>query len=562
MEVTRDRGYQAKRKRLEKRGLGLLTERQSWDRTHGSIADYLAPGSARFMETDANRGERRDRNIYDDTGGESLRTLVAGLMSRGTSPARPWFALRTEDADLGKFRKVKEWLADCEEILRNLMVRTNTYRMLPRIYKQCAAFGTAAAMLVDDDDKLFRLQPMPWGHYCLAHNHKGEVDTLYRQYQMTVGQVVQEFGLEACSDRTKALYDRHEYDTWLTIWHAVEPRMHRNRESDTAENMPWQSCYFEQGVDDDKVLRESGFLEFPALTPRWEVEGDDVYGYGPGRQAIGAIRQLQQEQYAKAVAIDKGIDPPLELPGALKGQDADTNPGGRIYNDALSPHAKVRSIYEQPVPIDPIREDIEDVRRRIRRHFFADLFRLLDNVSDTTSRTAYEVRIRMEESMAELAPALTNLTEELHRPLVERVFEKALTAGLLPPPPDDILGANVGVEFVSVLAQAQKAVGAAAMDRYILALGSVAALSNGKEQILDVLDEDYVASSYADMLGVDPRVNRAPEKVADLRKARNEALAAKEQQEAMAQMAPAAKDMAGAAAQADALGSLQGYYGG
>lgn len=95
--------------------------------------------------------------------------------------------------------------------------------------------------------------------------------------------------------------------------------------------------YFEKGSSDDRVLRESGFREFPALCPRWATVGGDIYGNSPAMEALGDIKQLQHEQMRKAMGIDYKTKPPLQVPVQLKNQEVNMLPGGITYVDAASP---------------------------------------------------------------------------------------------------------------------------------------------------------------------------------------------------------------------------------
>lgn len=564
---TAEPGYQSRRKRLQKRYQALLAERSSWDTVNADIADHLAPGHARFIPTDRNRGERRDTKIYDDTGGEAARVLEAGMMSYGTSPARDWFAFGIPDKDLQESYAVKVWLQDAAREVRDAFNRSNVYQVLPHIYRSESAFGTACAILTEDEETDIHLYPVTVGQFVLAQDHRWRVNTMFREFEMTLDQVVRRWGLPAVSQKLRVAYERDaNYELPVVVCHAIEPREVRDIGSDAARHMPWMSVYYEKGCDEnnEQVLSESGFEEFPVIAPRWDIDGGDVYGSGPGRMALGAIKSLQHMQYSLAVAVDKGLDPPLELPTELKGQEGETNPGGRFYHDRTSPHGGIRSIYETPFQVEPMQAIIDDRRRQIRRFFHADLFQMLEGISDTTARTKFELQIRREETLQLLGPVYTRQTEELHRPLVEQTFRILQRRGRIRPHPPELDGQYLGVEFVSILAQAAKSVGISSMQTYAIALGQIAALGNGKEQILDRLDEDAYADEIADMAGVPLRVVRPLDVANELRMTRNEAMKAKEQQAAAAEQAKIASDLGNTPtgepnALTDVMSQLQGY---
>jgi hypothetical protein len=140
-----------------------------------------------------------------------------------------------------------------------------------------------------------------------------------------------------------------------------------------------------------------------------------------------------------------------------------------------------------------------------------------------------------------LGPVLERLHNELLDPLVDITFNRMITSGAVPPPPPELMGMDLNVEFVSMLAQAQRAIGTNAVDRFVGNLGQIATM---KPDILDKFDSDQWADIYADMLGVDPSLIVADKDVAMVRQARNQAMAAKEQAAAMQQSSQTAKNLA------------------
>mgnify|MGYP002756332579 CR=1 FL=1 len=86
-----------------------------------------------------------------------------------------------------------------------------------------------------------------------------------------------------------------------------------------------------------------------------------------------------------------------------------------------------------------------------------------------------------------LGPVLERLQNELIDPLIALTFAAIDEAGLVPPPPDELQGQPLNVVLLSILAQAQKAVGVNSIDRFVAAGSSV---SQVKPEGLDVFDAD------------------------------------------------------------------------
>lgn len=517
----------------------LKSERASWWAHWQEITTYLLPRNGRYFVQDRDKGWRRHNNIYDNTGTRSLRVLGAGMMAGATSPARPWFRLATADPELNKYQPVKVWLDDTTRRMQMVFQRSNTYRAMHQMYEELGAFGTASSIVLPDFNNIIHHYPLTTGEYCIATNYQGAVNTLYREYEKTVAEVVQEFGRENCSTTVRNMFDRGSLDAWVPIIHAIEPRADRDTRKRDNMNMPFASYHFEVGGDNNKFLRESGFKMFPALAPRWATAGGDIYGNSPGMEALGDIKQLQHEQLRKAQAIDYQVKPPLQVPTSMKNRDVETLPGGVSFVDANSPTGGIRSAFEVNLNLQYLLNDIQDCRDRVRGAFYADLFLMLANATDTRM-TATEVAERHEEKLLMLGPVLERLHNELLSPLIDMTFTRMVEAGVLLPPPPELQGMELSVEFVSMLAQAQRAIGTNSVDRFVGNLGVVA---NMKPEVLDKFNSDAWADAYADMLGVDPNILVGGEQVAMIRGARNEALAAKEQQAAMHQQALIAKDL-------------------
>lgn len=515
----------SKRKLLLSRWGQLKNERESWMSHWKEISDYLLPRSGRFFVDDRNRGDKRHNNIYDSTGTRALRVLAAGMMAGMTSPARPWFRLTTSDPQLDESAAVKAWLADVTRLMQMVFAKSNTYRALHSMYEELGAFGTASTIVLADYTSVIHHYPLTTGEFAMAADHRGQVNTLFREFQMTVAQVVREFGRSNCSPTVQTLFDRGALEQWVTVMQAIEPRVDRDLTKRDDRNMAWKSIYFEQGGNEDQILRESGFKEFPALCPRWATSGGDIYGNSPAMEALGDIKQLQHEQLRKAQGIDYKTKPPLQAPTSLKSRDVDTLPGGISFVDAAAPNGGIRSAFEVNIDLSHLLADIQDVRERIKGSFYADLFLMLANGTNP-QMTATEVAERHEEKLLMLGPVLERMHNEILDPLIEMTFTRMVEANIVPPPPDELQGMELNVEFVSMLAQAQRAIATNSVDRFVGNLGAVAGI---KPEVLDKFDADRWADAYADMLGIDPELIVPGEQVAMIRKQRAEAAQAQQQ---------------------------------
>jgi hypothetical protein len=175
--------------------------------------------------------------------------------------------------------------------------------------------------------------------------------------------------------------------------------------------------------------------------------------------------------------------------------------------------------------------------------------------------TATEVAARQEEKMLMLGPVLERLSNELLEPLIDITFDAMIAGNAVPPPPQEMQGVELGVELISVLAQAQRAINTNSTDRFVGNLGTVAQM---KPEVLDKFNPDAWVDAYSDQLGVDPSLIVANDQVAMIRNARAKAQAAQQQAAVMEQQSKTAKNLGqtptGAGNNAfDMLNQVSGY---
>jgi hypothetical protein len=177
--------------------------------------------------------------------------------------------------------------------------------------------------------------------------------------------------------------------------------------------------------------------------------------------------------------------------------------------------------------------------------------------------TAREIAERHEEKLLMLGPVLERLHNEMLMPKIDITFDYIVEAGILPPPPDELQDTELNVEFVSVLAQAQRAVGVKDVDRLLNTVGGIATMKQDPSA-WDKLDTDQIVDAYADMLGVDPQFIVGDEKVAIVRNQRAKQQAAMQQVAVAQSGAQTAKTMSetdtgGDNALTDLMNQFQGY---
>lgn len=526
------------KQQLNKQLSQLKAERLSFEPHWRELSDFTRPRSTRFTASEVNRGDRRNSKIIDPAAVMAARTLSSGMMSGITSPARPWFRLATPDRDLMDYGPVKLWLETVEQRMNEVFNRSNLYQSLPLMYEDLGTFATGAMAVVADPQRVIRTVPFPTGSFYIANGADLSVDTAVREFSMTVRQVITEFGMDAVSDTVKSQWNSGQYGQWVNVVHAVYPNLDRQTGKLEAKHKAYKSVYYEANSTDDKLLRESGYDEFPIMAPRWEVNGEDVYGSScPGMVALGSVKALQLLQRRKAQMIDKITNPPLQAPASIKSQRISTIPGGINYLPMADVNNQIKPLFQIPANgTNGLLEDIQDTRQIIDHAYFVDLFRMMQTVN-TRSMPVEAVAEMREEKLLMLGPVLQRLDSELLDKLINRTFSVMAENNLLPVPPDEMQGMQLKVEYISVMAQAQKAIGVSSIERFI---GFTSGIGQFKQEALDKINVDETIDAYAASIGVPPSVVATNEQVAQIRENRA-------QQQAMAQQMQMAQAAVGGA---------------
>lgn len=508
------------------RKLGALRqERQSFIPHWRELSDFVQPRRGRFLISDRNKGGQSKRNyssIINSRATQALRIARSGMLNGTMSPARPWFGLEPMDIEMLEFAPVKEWLYKQEILLRTIFNAGNLYNMSPTFLEELLLFGTAAMSQVDDFDDVARFYTHTIGSYMVSQNDRFKVDTLVREFQMTTEQMIGKFGKENVSIAVLNEYERGSLYSWHNVVHFIEPNPDVDERKIDSKFKKFRSVYYEPGDNNkDKFLSERGFDEFPAYVARWDVTGEDIYGTNcPGMTALGDIKALQIEEKRKAQGIDKMVNPPLKGPASLKNVPVSSLPGGLTIYDTGQGDEKLSSIYTVQPQLNDLMLDIDKVERRIETAFYVDMFLAISNMEGIQPRNQLDLTQRNEERLIQLGPVLERIHGEFLERLIDRTFSQALRAGIVSPPPQELLGQELRVKFISTLAMAQKAVAVAEIERFAGYVGSLVAFA---PDAVDKFDYDQSMDEYGLAIGVPPHIIVPDEEVLAKRQQRAQA---------------------------------------
>ncbi len=496
----------------------MKAQAQDWQSAWKDLSKYIAPTRGFFEGDKPSDGKKIDhRALIDSDPMLSVEVLSAGMVSGLTSPSRSWFELSLPDEKLKKQAAAKTWLYEVRRRMEEVFARSNVYNTLHGFYQEIAVFGTAAFLLEEDFERIIHCRSFTAGEYLLGTDEKGRVNAFGREFHMTASQMKERFGMENLPLQIRRAAEENR-DGWFKVLHVIMPNAQADDKKLGFEHMPYLSAYF---TPQGHMLKRGGYREFPVIAARWEVRNTaDVYGRGPGWKCLGDVKMLQKMQKTKLIALDKNTNPPMMVSANVQGE-VNLLPGGLTrYNGTTD--AAVKPAYQVPVDLAALEQSIERVKQTIKGQFFADVFLMLSS-QNFAKMTATEVAERHQEKMLVLGPVLERLKNELLDPLIERTFAIMYRRGVIPLPPANMQGLDMKVQYVSMIAQAQKQSGMRALQQGIAFTSS---LAQGSPEVLDKVNFDAALETGLDMLGVPPVVLHSDEEAAQIRQNRAQLQAA------------------------------------
>lgn len=431
----------------------LKQARVAWARTWKQLATYLSPTRGSFEGDQPSAGRPIDhKTLLDSSPALAVNVLGAGMMSGLTSPSRRWFNLTLRPSCFAKLPGVSQWLMEVQKAIESALVKSNLYNVLQQVYEELSVFGTAAFLLEEDPRQGIFCRMFTAGEYVLDVDEKGRVNTFGHESFMSAEQMASAFGMAVLPPAVLQAFKNNNTQTRYKVIHLILPNAHYGVTQEKDNFFKFLSLYF---MEDGTLLREGGYHEFPVICARWETKtAADCYGRGPGWKCLGDVKMLQKMQKAKLVALDKNTNPPVMVSASVQGE-VNLLPGGITRCNSLT-DAAIKPAYQVQTNLAELDQAIEQVRQTIRAHFLADVFMMLSE-QEPANMTAAEVAERRQEKMLLLGPVLQRLKTELLDPLIERTYCILCRQGVLPLPPDYLTGLDLHVEYISTIAQAQRA---------------------------------------------------------------------------------------------------------
>lgn len=503
----------------------LRSERGNWDRQWEEAASLIIPAhrnsfQGRGMDNAFGAaGQKKTEDQYDATVGIAAQRFASVIESLATPQSSMWHRLVPADKTLKRNRAVRLFFDDLNERLFGYRYRpiANFVGNSQQVYLSLGAYGNGC-LFVDkpETEKGLRYRNMHLGETYYVENHAGIIDTVYRAPYMSARQISQQFNQpgDVLPDAVKeAIKNPQQAEKKFEVLHCVYPRADYDPRRIDPKGMRFASLYI--FVQNQEIIRESGFNSFPFPSARYTQASGEVYGRGPAQWVLPAIKVLNQEKKTVLKQGHRALDPVLLAHddgnlGNFSMKPGTLNPGGVSAEGKALVHAL-------PTGNIVIGDKLMEMERTvINDAFLITLFQIL---IDTPQMTATEVLERAREKGMLIAPTAGRLQAEFLGRLIERELDLLFQQGLVPDLPPILRNteaAEYHIEYDSPMSRMQRAEKAAGFMR-ALDVAANYAKNTGDPSPLDFFNFDVAMPEILDIQGAPTAWTRALDDVAQVR---------------------------------------------
>lgn len=515
----------------------LEGNRSTWEGHCQEAGRYLLQRNGDFQTQSRTEGQKRNHYEFDSTANRALERFAAAMDSILTPRTQQWHRLQAIDPDLQKIDSVKRYYDDITKLLFRTRYSTKSNFAAQQIegYLNLGAWGMASKIITDDpENAAIRYKSVHCSELFVLENMHGIIDTVYRKYELTCKQAIEQFGEGNVSP---SISKQSEKDPSKKFWfvHAISPNPKYVEDSLNPDEFKYRSEYVE--LDKKEIVSTGGFRTFPIPVSRYATATGETYGRSIAMSALADIKTLNAMGKTQLKGGQLAIEPPLLLHDDGVMNRFHVKPNALNYGGVDGQGRKLVHPLNNGARLDFNEAGMDKKREAINDAFFVTLFQIL--VDNPRKMTATEVLERAEEKGVLLGPmGARQETEDLGM-MIERELDILGAANQLPPPPPELIEAgsvDYEVYYTSPLARAQRAQATLGMQRTVEQAMAVYQIDPMPARSIDF---QYYIREFGDSQG-------APAELFKLKEQVEADMAAEKQQQQMQQAVQAGPQVASA----------------
>jgi hypothetical protein len=432
----------------------LVDRRLPFEPTQIEITQFIQPRLNNYR-TDTGQGKKRTENILESSTMLALRRSSEGYQAYMFPRSIPWFELELYPTELMRRKDVAIFMKKICEATLGELARSDFYQEGGQVIDNGLGIGTSACYVEDSpEERCSQYLALHPKEVYIARNRFGVVDTLHRRYPITGRNILEEFSEDLPAVLTKEEIEQLEKNPYQDqpIIHITKPRKDRDVKGIGPKDMPYASMYILE--NSQKLIRESGFPDFPYAAWCCMLNTDEDYGRSPSWDVLPDVKRLQRLERNILRATEP---PPVFYPQELE-SDLDLRPEGRIpYRDF---QRKIEAIQTQ-LNIQHAEAKAAQIRSVIEEHYdvpFFMMFAAREKMQRGSLPTLQVVEMAGERG-ALMGTKVGRIESDFLDKVIDLTIRNAARAGRLPQPPAilrQIKNVYLRINYIGPLATLQK----------------------------------------------------------------------------------------------------------
>ena len=379
-----------------------------------------------------------DIKLYDCTGVMAIKTLVESLGGAVMSPNQDWFSIRivprnyknTIPLDWGQ-----SWISYAKKTMANELNHSNFYEEQSLAFFDSITCGYSCTLFQNDStrNRLFLQTLEPWNCW-FDTDTMGNYSIFFYRYTLDGTDFLERFGDEYLPKNIRDKAEKGGKEATFNMLYCITERPYlrdsQGRQIPFSQRIGKQMKYAAITIlrDENIIIRESGFTEFPLVIHVWERCGDSQYGIGLVMKYLSELGKLNRTAYEYGLSVAKMNHGAWLVPSTMMNSFSD-DPESRIpYSSAdLSPRP-----LQEPVDINAAGEQLALQQQYITKLFYNDIFAYLLNQDKVF--TATQVNAVKSEGMARIYPIYSRMQSQKIDPSLNLVYRLMVRSGRLQRP--------------------------------------------------------------------------------------------------------------------------------
>lgn len=498
------------------------TKRSGFEAVWRDVSNFMLPNAPMNM-LNGDWGELAYRkpsdvaDIYDTTPIWTMRRLANGIISLLMPSTQYWHGLRVGfrfDEEVPHHEK--EYL----EKLRNFMFQV---RNLPHsgfnqanqaAVRQLLAFGTALYMVHENKGNYqqpWRYQYLPLGHTYIEVNSENIADQCIIVKYFTARQAAHAFGPERLSASIKKELDNPSSTQTFAFLLCIKKRQERGSLNAGTNVRNSEFAYYVVEEATQRLVKDSGFFEFPVVRYVWDEEPGCAYGISPVMLLMPTIKNTNVMGQALLLGSQSAAAPAFATPANGVGdlQPLDLRPHAPNPGMINSQGQMLVQPIQQTGNINWVAEHQAREQQSIKEGLFMNLFQVLeDNPNDTATASLIK-----EQEKGELLGPVGHSIHSGANTLIDREVgildrQGAFDAGSPLEMPESLFGQEFGPDYTSPLDKARRSNEALGIQR---TLEVARGMAEAKPEVLSNIDFDSSLRTIGDILGAPKSTFKAEE---------------------------------------------------